>query len=550
MEKQHNLLEIPWIKVIRNDGTAVELSIPEVFENAPDILKIAGETAAQDVAIQRFLMAILHVVVGRYTFDGEQDPLCDLEKEDALKRWGEYWQRREFPVDLIQEYLETYRERFYLIHPETPFYQVTQKDLPVWMQEREEKSTYGASKFCGELLESGNKLRLFPSRIGTAKQQIPYDEAARWLLYLNAFDDASFKTPVKIGFTVAWPGKLGNIYAVGKNLFETLMLNLVLLHNDDPWEEEVPIWEVPVRTLERNVDYLLPYNPSELLTMQSRRILLLWEEDYVVGYRSFGGDQFSEQDAFTEKWTTWRNRPEKGGLSYYIPRKDRDNKQIWREFSAVIGRGENERPPGVVEWITTLKETSRRGDIEELQNFENLQFETLTANYDAQGSSIVDIYTDRLSFHSGLLTAFGEEWITLIQRELDNTNALIKHLGNLAGSVAQASGESSSDGRNARDAARESAYDRMDLPFREWLESLDPEADQSLEERGGAWRETARGIVRELGREIVDQASPVAFVGRMVEGDSKQKDKDGERKKYFVSTPKAYSQFLYYTGRI
>ena len=58
-----------------------------------------------------------------------------------------------------------------------------------------------------------------------------FAEAARWLLYINAFDDTSAKPKGK-GLPspgVGWLGRLGLITGVGNNLFETLLLNLVLI---------------------------------------------------------------------------------------------------------------------------------------------------------------------------------------------------------------------------------------------------------------------------------------------------------------------------------
>ena len=89
---------------------------------------------------------------------------------------------------------------------------------------------YTVAKLNGELSESGNKVRLFPLCNGIKKQEMEYAAAARWLLYVNAYDDTSAKPKGK-GLPspgVGWPGKLGLIAAVGDNLFQTLMLNLTL----------------------------------------------------------------------------------------------------------------------------------------------------------------------------------------------------------------------------------------------------------------------------------------------------------------------------------
>src|SRR5690606_5216521 len=113
-------------------------------------------------------------------------------------------------------------DRFWLFHPERPFYQVAGMG---------KATDYSAAKLNGELAESGNKIRLFASRGGPAKGWLSYAESARWLLYVNGFDDTSAK-PKRKGLPspgAGWLGKLGLVQAVGDNLFETLLLNLVLL---------------------------------------------------------------------------------------------------------------------------------------------------------------------------------------------------------------------------------------------------------------------------------------------------------------------------------
>ncbi len=67
------------------------------------------------------------------------------------------------------------------------------------------------------------------------------------MLYLNGYDDTSAK-PKEKGLPspgTGWLGKLGLIYADGNNLFETLMLNLVLVNISDKecWDSPKPVWE-------------------------------------------------------------------------------------------------------------------------------------------------------------------------------------------------------------------------------------------------------------------------------------------------------------------
>lgn len=97
--------------------------------------------------------------------------------------------------------------------------------------------------------------------------------------------------------------------AEGKDLFETLMLNLVLLKDgsDELWGEEFPIWESETVKRAERTEISLPQSLSELYTLQSRRIELVREQDKVIGYILIGGDFFTKDNAFIEQMTLWRN---------------------------------------------------------------------------------------------------------------------------------------------------------------------------------------------------------------------------------------------------
>ncbi len=84
----------------------------------------------------------------------------------------------------------------------------------------------------------------------------------------------------------------------------------------------------------------------------------------------------------------------------------------------------------------------------------------------------------------------------------------------------------------------EQAFFRLDIPFRSWLEKIDPEKD----EMGivcDQWWEQAKSIVRILGRELVEQAGVRAIVGRVVTENKKQQR---------YTAPEAFNRFLYYTS--
>ena len=305
-----------------------------VFEQAHLYTDLAGELATQNVAMLRLLLAVLHTVFSRVDEHGEEAPI--EETDHALDRWGALWNKNCFPIEPIKAYLHTQHERFWLFHPERPF----------WQALSAAKGTeYSAAKLIGELSESSNKTRLFPPRTGEDKTEVSYGEAARWLLYVNGYDDTSAKPKGKNlpSPGAGWLGKLGLITAKGKTLFETLMLNLVLLKEDyEPWEPNVPAWELPKPREGERIEITIPDNPAALLTLQSRRLLLERNNRKVTGYRLLGGDFFSRENAFNETMTVWKPVMERGKSTgqYQPKRQDVYKRQDFFHWNFFIKRSE------------------------------------------------------------------------------------------------------------------------------------------------------------------------------------------------------------------
>ena len=66
-EKSFNLVTEPWIKVIDEDNLEQTVSLEQLFTNAAHYQQLAGEMKSQDLAILRFLLAILTTVSVSYT---------------------------------------------------------------------------------------------------------------------------------------------------------------------------------------------------------------------------------------------------------------------------------------------------------------------------------------------------------------------------------------------------------------------------------------------------------------------------------------------------
>lgn len=524
MEREFNLLDEPWIRIMLPDFTQKELSLTEVLLKAHKIRDLAGELPTQDTAVLRLLLAVLHTVFSRCDENGEDFEIDN--HDEALRRWGALWDAGSFPEIPIRGYLEEWRDRFWLFDTEHPFFQVpgiTGTD-------------YTAAKLNGALSESGNKTRLFPPCAGEEKAALSYAEAARWLLYVNGYDDTSAK-PKQKGLPspgAGWLGKIGAVCAVGENLFETLMLNLVFLNDGQScWEESRPVWERKKPKAGERTEIPLPDNQPELLTLQSRRLLLKREGGAVTGYTLLGGDFFPRENALTEQMTVWRTITDKSGnITGYQPKRHDKSRQMWRDFAAFAAHDEGKKRPGVVEWVSILKDSCL------LPDDSLLRLRITGVQYGDKDFFITDEFSDSLEFNAGLLTKAGDLWQDLAQTEIKLCGQIARAVGDLADDLQKASG----GGGSAANRAKEQFYYRLDVPFREWLRSLNPgQGAKEQDERRDTWRSEVRAIAAALGKEYMAQAGEAAFAGRTL-------TEDGKERRY--SAPEAYNLFTYRLNKI
>ena len=165
---EFNLLQERWVRVRTQDCTVQEVSLTDALLHAHAYVDLAGEMPTQDAAMLRLQLAVLHTVFSRV--DGNGVPAPFEETEDALLRWSELWQLGHFPEQPIRDYLDKWQDRFWLFHPERPFWQVPEAKIG---------SPFGAKKLNGEVFESENKSSLFSACAGTGKESMDYPQAAR-----------------------------------------------------------------------------------------------------------------------------------------------------------------------------------------------------------------------------------------------------------------------------------------------------------------------------------------------------------------------------------
>lgn len=503
---EFDLLREPWIRARTQDYTVQEVSLTDALLYAHQYVDLAGEMPTQDAAMLRLLLAVLHTVFSRMDVNGESAPLEDTD--DALERWGELWQLGYFPEEPIRNYLEKWEDRFWLFHPERPFWQVSQVKNGI---------EFRGKKLNGERSESENKVRLFQNVSENACERLTYAQAARWLIYLNSYDERGGRPKAgnKPRHGVAWLGQIGFVMIKGKNLFETLMRNMVLAETEeDLLEEQKPCWECEKVRTEQSVEIPVPQNAAELLTLQSRRILLKHsvEKKIVTGYEVLGGDYIDTRNAFAEKMTVWRKSSKKNEKTVYLPKRHDPGKQLWREFSTILD--EDGHRPGVLNWNIQLQ------NAEILGRREQLVFRIVGIRYDEQEASVQDCYTDQLSMQLNTLNNLKRPWLVRIQREVQSCNEVAEKIGELEKELKLARGldynkiKKFADMQKMTESARAQFYFSIDQPFRQWLREIDPDKDD-LTQKMDEWQKIAYRIAAQQGEKMVKQAGAAAFVGQL-----------------------------------
>ncbi|PJJ65182.1 type I-E CRISPR-associated protein Cse1/CasA [Compostimonas suwonensis] len=526
-----SLIDDPWILAEFRDSHVEEVSIARLFREAGDLRGIVGEVPTQTFAITRLLIAILH---------GSLRPLDD----DPVEEWRELWNSEGSLLDIVtlSKYLDEVHDRFELFHGAEPFYQVASL-----------MTTSGDVSSLDKLIaDVPNGAPFFTTRLKRGTASISYAEAARWLIHCQAFDPSGIKSGavddprVKGGkgypIGAAWAGSLGGIVLEGRNLRETLLLNLVLGDGDgqpfatDDW----PTWEREQLTAREEVaGGRQPRGPVDLLTWQSRRIRLVPSGGAVTGVIIANGDPLKPQTAPNvhnlETMTAWRrSETQEKALRQprvYMPNEHRPERALWRGLGGILPQSIREEqykegsrflPPPSLEWFRKLQDTGV------LSEDFTIRTHAIGMEYGSQSATVAEIIDDVVSFDSVLISERGASLTTRALLAIEQTDKAVFHLGILARNLAIAAG-GPPDGPG--DRIREEAYFLLDTPFRQWLRELDASSDPRS--AGIAWNAQAGAILRRIAREAVDAAGNAAWVGRT-----------NPRTDRHVSSPEAFSFYL------
>ena len=517
---EYNLLDEPWIPVRLLDGTIADVGLLELLRRTTEIADLACELPTQSIAIQRLVLAIAYRVA----------PPRDAR--DWVRQWDEG-----APTEQMIEYLERWRDRFFLFGGRFPFMQVadlrTAKD-----------SVSGLEKLIADV---PNGEQFFTTRHGRALACIPPSEAARWLVHAQAYDPSGIRSgavgdsQVKGGkgypIGPSWCGHLGLVWLKGKDLDETLVLNLVptdaaqLRGVESSTEWGACSWEVSEAESAVRGDYSL-LDPSgtprdisipRLLTWHSRRVRLVGNREGVTGVVLAQGDKLAPQQMHRyEPQSLWRYstpQSKKFKQDVYMPRKYEAGRALWRNL------------PGTLPTVTTVQGVDKQPKQEFLPSatlsfhyqLDNASIETtypkvmriqaVGVTYGPQEATFEDIYSDELTLSVAVMRVEHEDLSAEIDRQVRLTEEIARDVGNLAANLARAAGESGEGaGDGARDRAKELFFSAVDTDFRTWLTQVD--GRESARDAGRRWECTLRQQATDVQAVLVRGASSSAIIGR------------------------------------
>lgn len=518
-EASFNLVDEPWVHIRDEEGGARDVSLIELFEQAPHIKCLANDLPTQDFAILRVLLAILQRSIA---------PIVD-EDDDPAEVWGDLWRAGELPVADIRAYLDTWHDRFDLFDEKRPFMQVA--GLRTARGETSDIKKIVADIPDGDML--------FSLRTGRGTESLSYPEAARWLIHVQAFDTSGIKSGtvgdprVKGGKSypigTGWAGGLGGLYFEGATLFETILLNLIVRGTEDGEmfsEEDLPSWERPVE--DASPDDRFPTGRLDLYTWQSRRVRLVSKGGRVVGVVLTNGDKLEPRNLHQyEPMTAWRRSlPQEKKLKQspvYLPRAHQPDRALWRGLDSVFGDGSGDDlpsiiRPGVESWVSHL--AGREGG-HQIDRGHPLKVHAVGLAYGTQSSVITNVIDDKVELSAFLLSYEGESLVALAKDCAASTSDAVYALGYLAGDLCRATGASGAEQIDgARLSARSQAFFEVDAPFRRWLAGLGEHSD--AEEERTRWRRQARSILNASAYDLLREAGSDAIAGAPV------RDKSGK----------------------
>lgn len=505
----HNLIEDPWIPISRH-GTVDLVSLRTALVDSHQIDGLALAPATLMIAVFRqTLLALVLDAVGH--------------PNDA-RSWAERRSRGAFDGEALEAYFERYRDRFNLFDEVAPFAQVAGLHTA--------KNEVKPSSLLVPSMPTGNNVPLFGTRTEDDPPALCWPDAAAWLLHTQCWDTAGIKSgvvgdpQVKNGKTTGNQtgplGSLGVIVPTGRTLFETLLLNLPIVHahpraGAEPSTDR-PQWRRPpaeAAWTQRAAEGIL-----DLLTWPARRIRLIPSVDGRTGETTVeevvvaAGDRLLSTPEY-EPHTAWNvtSKP-KAGDPPHRPRRHRSGRAAWRGLEGLLAAGSSSDSDSFVTTSLLLRQIGNLQADLALEYDYRLGVEVVGVEYGNQSATVENVIHDTIPLPVAALRVdlkLGEAVVRLAT----DTDEVIKAVNLLEADLCRSlGGEIAPWDRGER--ASERLVHRLDSVARRFLAGLQREPSR-VAEAVTAWVAAARAAAEETANELLSQLPPAAIVGREVQ---------------------------------
>ena len=519
-QSQFNLVDEPWIPCVYVDGHVEEVSLKTLFRDAPRIRALSGDLPQQEMALLRFLQAILYRA---FLEEG-------MSREDMRSMWRHMWELGRFEEAYVEEYLEAFHDRFHLIGGDRPFYQTP------GLAYAGDKTMDPISEMIADVPKPDKFLFAMRS-MPSLDDGIDLAQAARWLIFAQAYDIAGIKSPV-VGNThvnkgkvyapkglpgTGWQGTIGTIALEGDTLFETLMLNwcLYIPGGADLFgiADDVPPWE-PDETPTSDMRVLPSFTgPVGAFTMQTRRILLVPNErqDRIIGVINCYGDAIAAYNTDScETMTAWYAsipQQKKLGLGAppLMPTTHKAGRALWRGLTPILSVDPDARDtrPAVVRWAEELQE--RRCLDRDSHTLSLVTVHAQGMTYGPQSSVYESGIDDAVALNAAFVRRDFPAIATVVDVVSATDEAVEKALSVFITNLRVAAGDKTGGDRmkTVKERVKEEAYARLDAVFRDRLAAFGPECD--CESYRNEWQDDVHCILLDIGRDYLSDADVRAF---------------------------------------
>jgi len=345
MTYSYNILDEAWIPCILLDGRQQYFSTRTILQSATDIHRISAEFAPMTASILHFLLAVLYSSLA-------------IQDEDE---WERLWQLGVFELDRIESYLQNWQHRFDLFDRDHPFYQ----DIQIGSRSKDIVNLKGKTlqvKTVNDIIlhvATGSSATLFDHHTDEVITSFSPKQMVPLLLMVQGFSLGGMNAtciPVEKFFADTPHARGAVFFLQGKNLFETLMLNLIASSHLEGLDDknDQPAWEMEDAF---TPDRKKPRGIKDFLTWQSRRMLLLPDDSNGNGCceKIYICPGLSLAEEFENPfYSIYYIEAKKGELQKKMVRFSQ-NKALWRDSQVLLeASGTRQKRFRALDWVNNL----------------------------------------------------------------------------------------------------------------------------------------------------------------------------------------------------